>query len=271
MSTHLGELTTLGVGGDARRIDFASSRDSLIELAQDGLVLGRGSNVLVSDDGYDGNVVINRFEHISRTAATVTVSSGTSLARLCGYLTENGLSGLEWACGIPGSVGGAVRMNAGAFDGAISDGFVSAEILRDGKTVELGAEQMGFAYRESGLKKTDVVISATFAVQNAERRAISEKCAYYSAVRRAKQPCGRSAGSVFKNPRGVSVGKLLDDAGLKGLRRGGAVISPQHANIIVNTGGATAKDVVALIAVMRGAIERAGYAATEEIIYIGEF
>lgn len=271
MGVRLGELTTLGVGGDARRIDFAVSRGSLIELAQGGTVLGRGSNVLVSDAGYDGNVVINRFEDITHTSSTVTAASGASLSRLCGYLAENGLSGLEWACGIPGSVGGAVKMNAGAFGGAVSDRLVCAEILRGGRLIALGADEMGFGYRESGLGKTDVVVSATFAVTPSDKRAIAERCAYYAASRRAKQPPGRSAGSIFKNPQGAAAGKLLDDAGLKGLRRGGAMISPRHANIIVNTGGATANDVVALIAVMREAIERAGYPAKEEIIYIGEF
>lgn len=271
MSMRLSELTTLGVGGDARRVDFARSRGELIDLSQNGLVIGRGSDILASDDGYDGNIVVNGFEDIRLCGGAVVASSGTRLVALCSFLAENGYTGLEWACGIPGTVGGAVRMNAGAFGGEISDLLVSAEVLLRGEVKTLSAAELGLSYRSSGLGERDVVISAAFAVERAAPAEVKRKCAEYAERRRKSQPRGRSAGSVFKNPRGVSVGKILDGAGLKGLRRGGAMISAEHANIIVNVGGATAKDVTALIEIMRGALEEAGVAAQEEIVYIGGF
>ena len=206
-----------------------------------------------------------------RDGNTVTVGSGTRLCELCAFLAENGLSGLEWALGIPGSAGGAVRMNAGAFGGAVSDRLLYADIVRDGKPVRLSRDELGFGYRKSDLGKNDVVIDAAFALERGVPSDIKARGAQYAAMRRATQPTGKSAGSVFKNPRGVSVGRIFDDAGLKGLRRGGAVISPKHANIIVNTGGATARDVCELISVMKSVLLEKGVAAQEEIIYIGDF
>ncbi len=270
-STLLSEWTTIGIGGAARRLDVADSRDMFIELAPFGLVLGGGSNVLVSDDGYDGNVVINKYREISILGDTVTVGSGAKLPAVARYLADVGLTGLEWASGIPGSVGGAVRMNAGAFGGCIADVIVCAEVLRDGRLIVLDGSALGLDYRESRLLESDKVVSATFKLQTGDPRAIADTMRRYACIRRSSQPAGKSAGSVFKNPRGVSVGKLLDDAGLKGTRIGGAMISPIHANIIVNTGGATARDVTELISVMRRVLEDNDIKAREEIKYIGGF
>ncbi|MCH5166052.1 MAG: UDP-N-acetylmuramate dehydrogenase [Clostridiales bacterium] len=271
MGNDLSAWTTFGIGGKARRIAVANTRGELEEFSSEGLLLGRGSNVLVSDDGYDGTVVINRFESIEKTGALVVVGSGTRLTELCAYLANSGLSGMEWAVGIPASVGGAVRMNAGAEDGAIANRLVYADILRGGKTLRLSADEIGFSYRKSGLLPRDVVLSAAFALDYGDSNKIKALCKQYTARRNARQPKGKSAGSIFKNPSGISVGKVLDDAGLKGMRIGGAQISPKHANIIVNTGGATAHDVCELIAVMRNALTERGVTAEEEIIYIGGF
>lgn len=271
MGNTLSEWTTFGIGGAARRIDVATSREQLIDCASCGIVLGRGSNVLASDSGYDGTVVINRYEQAERKGAHVYAGSGTRLSVLCGFAAENGLSGLEWAVGIPGTVGGAVRMNAGAFLGLVSDVLVYAEVLRDGKLVTLDKSQLGFGYRSSSLRDDDVVIGAEFALTDDDPTVIRKRGASYNVLRKNSQPRGKSAGSIFKNPPHASVGKILDEAGLKGLRHGGAVISREHANIIVNTGGATAKDVCALIRIMRGVLMAAGVEAKEEIIYLGEF
>ncbi|MCH5155356.1 MAG: UDP-N-acetylmuramate dehydrogenase [Clostridiales bacterium] len=271
MRNTLSEFTTFGIGGAAKSIQLARSRSQLIDLAYIGTVLGRGSNILASDSGVDGVIVINRYEHVVRKGTSVYAGSGTRLSALCGALAELGLSGMEWASGIPGTVGGAVRMNAGAFLGEMSDVVTSAEVLRDGHVITLDKPDIGFGYRTSGLKTDDVVIGATIALSTDSPSAIRKRCERYRALRKNSQPVGRSAGSIFKNPPHVSVGKILDEAGLKGLRRGGAVISQKHANIIVNTGGATAKDVCALIAEMRKALLERGVEAQEEIIYLGEF
>lgn len=271
MSNTLSEWTTFGIGGAAKRIEIATSREQLIDCAAGGVVLGRGSNILASDSGYNGTVVINRYEQTECKGTFVYAGSGTRLSRLCGFAAENGLSGLEWAVGIPGTVGGAVRMNAGAFLGAVSDVVDHADILRDGQLVTLTKAELGFGYRSCNLRSDDIVIGAEFALTNDDPSTIRKRGESYNVLRKNSQPSGKSAGSVFKNPPHASVGKILDEAGLKGLRHGGAVISREHANIIVNTGGATAKDVCALIRIMRGVLLSEGVEAKEEIIYLGEF
>lgn len=271
MRNTLSDWTTFGIGGSAKRIDIATSRDALVDLAGRGVVLGRGSNILASDSGYDGNVVINRYEKFFRDGCTVYAGSGTRLSALCSFAAELGLSGMEWAVGIPGTVGGAVRMNAGAFLGAVSDVIMYAEVLRGGKLVTIPKSDLGFGYRSSGLTDSDVVIGAAFALTPDTPAACVKRGEKYNILRKSSQPSGKSAGSIFKNPIGASVGKILDEAGLKGLRRGGAVISPKHANIIVNTGNASAHDVCALIRVMRDVLISSGVDAQEEIIYLGDF
>lgn len=271
MRDSLSAYTTFGIGGRARRISIARSRSELIDLAPDALVLGRGSNVLVSDDGYDGDVVINRYDDIVFNGDLVVAGSGACLASVSSAAARCGLSGLEWAIGIPGSVGGAVRMNAGAFGGAISDRLLYADVLRGGAVVRLGRGELGFSYRHSAIADDDVVIAAAFLLDKISAAVTLARCGEYTERRRSKQPSGKSAGSVFKNPSGISVGKVLDGAGLKGLRNGGAVISPVHANIIVNTGDATADDVCGLIRIMKGELEARGIEAKEEIIYVGGF
>lgn len=271
MRNTLSDFTTFGIGGAAKEIVIATSREQLIDEASSGIVLGRGSNILASDSGVDGKVVINRFEQITVKGNTVYAGSGTRLNVLCQAVAARGLSGLEWAIGIPGTVGGAVRMNAGAFLGAISDCIVCAEVLRDGKLLALNKSELNFGYRSSGLSDSDVVVGAAFSLTPDNPSAVRDRGYKYNALRKKSQPVGKSAGSIFKNPVGASVGKILDEAGLKGVRRGGAIISTQHANIIVNTGGATAKDVCALIDIMRGVLNDSGVSAQEEIIYLGDF
>lgn len=271
MRDSLSAYTTFGIGGRARRISVARSRSELIDLAPDALVLGRGSNVLVSDDGYDGDAVINRYDDIVFNGDLVVAGSGACLASVSSAAARCGLSGLEWAIGIPGSVGGAVRMNAGAFGGAISDRLLYADVLRGGAVVRLGRGELGFSYRHSAIADDDVVIAAAFLLDKISAAVTLARCGEYTERRRSKQPSGKTAGSVFKNPSGISVGKVLDGAGLKGLRNGGAVISPVHANIIVNTGDATADDVCGLIRIMKGELEARGIEAKEEIIYVGGF
>lgn len=272
MCGSLSLYTTFGIGGAAKRVITASSRGELIDSACGNLVLGRGSNVLVSDDGYDGTVVINRYEHISVHGTTVTAGSGTRLPVICRTVGEFGLSGLEWAIGIPGSVGGAVRMNAGAFGSCIADRIVYADVLRDGMIVRMPKSELGLLYRHSRLRESDVVIDATFALERRDVAEIARAHRMLAEMRAAKQPKGKSAGSVFKNPSGTSIGMLIEKAGLKGYRVGGAAVSDVHANVIVNVDGATARDVTTIIKVVKSELkEKFDIDAKEEIIYIGEF
>lgn len=271
MRNDLSRWTTFGIGGAAKHIEIADSREKLIDLAPRSLVLGRGSNVLVSDGGYDGAVLINRYDEIDIRGDVATVGSGAILSALCRALSEKELSGMEWAVGIPGSVGGAVKMNAGAFGGQTKDRLLYADVLRGGKLVRLSAEELGLSYRHSELKEGDTVISATFRLKRSDGgtvRALTEK---YAAARRRSQPCGKSAGSVFKNPEGESIGRLIESVGLKGYRVGGAQISQKHANIIINTGDATARDVRAVIKTVKRELGEIGVTPVEEIIYIGDF
>lgn len=269
MSNGLALWTTFGIGGQAREISVASTRSQLVDC--EGLVLGRGSKILVSDGGYDGAVVINRFDAVRTDDRVCVAGSGLALPKLARILARAGLSGMEWAEGIPGSVGGAVRMNAGAFGKAVSDVLLYCDVRRRGLVVRLAAAELGFGYRHSALDEDDIVIEAAFLLERDRPDAIAERCREYARLRSLKQPSGRSAGSVFKNPPGLSAGKLIEQAGLKGLRRGGAVISPKHGNFILNVGGATAKDVKELISLVKAEIGVRGVELNEEIIYIGDF
>lgn len=272
MCGSLRSFTTFGIGGMAKRLTLVRSRASLIDgTGRGALVLGRGSNVLVSDNGYDGEVVINRYDSVKVSGCTVVAGSGCSLPRLSRIAAENGLSGLEFACGIPGSVGGSVRMNAGAYGFSLGDVIEYADVFRDGKTVRLNKSALGMSYRSSGLTRFDVVISAAFVLRKKEVSAIEARMRDYMRYRTATQPKGKSAGSVFKNPPGISIGRIIEQAGLKGYRDGGAAISDEHGNIIVNTGGATSREVVRVIDKMKEALSTFGVIAEEEIVYIGEF
>ncbi|MCM1368102.1 MAG: UDP-N-acetylmuramate dehydrogenase [Roseburia sp.] len=271
MRNDLSRWTTFGIGGAAKRVEIADSRDRLIDLAPQALVLGRGSNVLVSDAGYDGTVLINRYADVVIDGETATAGSGATLGALCRVLAENSLSGMEWAVGIPGSVGGAVKMNAGAFGGQTADRLMFADVLRGGEIARLSAEELGLSYRHSELADGDTVISATFRLAHADGRSVRARTEKYAAERRRAQPQGKSAGSVFKNPVGMSIGRLIESIGLKGYRVGGAQISQKHANIIINTGAASARDVRAVIDTVKRELGSIGVTPVEEIIYIGDF
>lgn len=272
MSGSLAAYTTFGIGGRARELFETSERQELIELAGNGaLVIGGGSNVLVSDNGYDGTVVINRYCDLN-VKDTVVAGSGLRLPSLCRRLAQEGLSGLEWAVGIPGTVGGAVRMNAGAFGKCIADSLLYADVLRGGRVVRMTKDELGFSYRMSALNPTDVVIDCAFELSSGSALDIERRMNEFSKARRARQPSERSAGSVFKNPKGLHIARLIESAGLKGYSVGGAMVSRVHANIIVNTGYASAKDVVAVIKRVKDELLfRYGVRAEEEIIYIGDF
>jgi UDP-N-acetylmuramate dehydrogenase len=220
------------------------------------VVIGNGSNLLVSDNGIRGVVVVMgenfsgyEFMPLQNGKMRVRVQAGMMLGKLGNILAAKELAGFEFASGIPGSVGGAVLMNAGAYGGEIKDILVSATLMNEkGELTEFDNEQMKFGYRESiAMHEKLFVIEAVFELQKGSKEDIHAKMKDLAARRREKQPLEYpSAGSTFKRPEGHFAGRLIEDAGLKGFSVGGAKVSEKHAGFVINTGDATAADVVAL-------------------------
>jgi UDP-N-acetylmuramate dehydrogenase len=267
----LGRHTSLRVGGPARRYlastDLAALARVLDAAIQDRapiLILGGGSNLLVSDDGFDGVVVRytadgHRIEADHDGGLLVRAVAGANMSNLARRLAHEGVGSLEWAASVPGTIGGAVVNNAGAFGGCIADHLVDAEIVGpDGQVRALDAADLGYAYRTSVLKRGElgpvVVRSARLRVRREAPEVAMAKIVANQNQRTASQPRQLSAGSIFANPPGDYAGRLIEAVGLKGERRGGAEISAQHANFIVNTGSATAADVVGLMCLAQEAV-----------------
>jgi len=287
----LARHTTFKIGGPAEVLVLAQDRGALrqvITLAWErGLpyrVLGRGSNVLVSDAGLRGLVVLNRAQETTflpppRPEGTwlVRAESGALFSGLARQCVSHGLAGLEWAIGIPGTVGGAVVGNAGAWGGDVASSLLGATVLKPGGETRWPVERFGYAYRTSALKATvvhrqAVVLEAEFGLQEGERKTLEARASDIAARRRARQPSAASCGSVFKNPPGESAGRLIEAAGLKGQRAGDAQISAEHANFIVNLGQARAADVRALIELARTTVrEQFGITLELEIELLGEW
>lgn len=256
----LARHTSFNVGGPADLFLTVHSLDRLVEAVEMawsfGLpvrVIGEGTNILVADAGIRGLVIANRCERyaIDRDGL-LEVESGTPLRQVARWTVEQGWGGLEWASGIPGTVGGAVVGNAGAYGGYISDVFQTARVLRRGLGEQtFSSEEMEFGYRTSTLKRSmpfsTVVLSARLQLAGGDREALCERVALISGQRQARTPQGQCAGSMFKRTDRYPAGFLIDQAGLKGLQIGDAQVSPKHANFLMNLGQATASDVRALI------------------------
>lgn len=217
-------------------------------------VLGKGSNILVSDNGFDGCVIrlAGDFEKIELIDdCTIKAGAGAKLVALCNFALENSLSGLEFAFGIPGTVGGAVYMNAGAYGGEVVDVITSAShTCLNGECDVLSADKLDLGYRHSIYSNLDAVItSATFTLKKADKAEIKAKMTDLMGRRKDKQPLEYpSAGSTFKRPEGYFAGALIEQSGLKGASVGGAQVSQKHAGFVINKGGASCKDVLDLIA-----------------------
>jgi UDP-N-acetylmuramate dehydrogenase len=279
--------TSFRIGGPADLYAVATKIEDLVRfvslaLEQDipYLIIGRGTNILVADQGIHGLVIENRVQDICFQDATVLYAeSGALLRDLARESAQRGLGGLEWAVGIPGSVGGGIVGNAGAYCGYISDVMRKATVLApDGTVRELSAKEMGLGYRTSRFKgqvvkgEQEVILSAEFMLRPEPAETIAEKMADYTRRREESQPAEPSAGSVFKRTEQYPAGFLIDQAGLKGARIGGAQISPKHANFIVNLGKAKATDVKALIDLAQQQVrERFGVKLELEIELIGEW
>jgi UDP-N-acetylmuramate dehydrogenase len=249
------------------------------ELKKPHLIIGRGTNLLVADKGFRGLIIENRCLDFTLDAESRTVhaEAGTPFALLARKTASHGLAGIEWAIGIPGTVGGAVVNNAGAYGGSVADVLGGVTILdQRGRILELPAEELKLGYRTSRFKEQgfrgEAILSTDFILSPESTKVLTERMARYDALRRADQPRKPSAGSVFKNPPGLSAGQLIEQAELKGKRIGDAQISPEHANFIVNLGSAKANDVLDLIELIRHEIwEWFGVDLELEIELVGEW
>jgi UDP-N-acetylmuramate dehydrogenase len=279
----LAPRTTWRIGGPARffaEVEDAPALAALLRWARaerlPAIPLGKGSNVLVPDEGLDAVVFVlsGELASVSVEAPVVRAGGGASLMSLAVTARNAGLSGTEGLSGIPSSVGGAVRINAGAYGAEIFDLLEEVTLVsRGGALRVVPAASIPHGYRWSALcDGDDVVASATLRLRPATREEVDARLAEVRERRRKALPTEPNAGSVFKNPPGDHAGRLLEACGLKGERVGGAVVSERHANVIVNAGGATAADVRALMARMRDAVrDRFGVDLVPEVEDLGRF
>ena len=253
----LSKYTTYKVGGMAEAIIYPKNIDALITLIKlikfykvQYKVLGNGSNVLFSDKKYNGVLIkLSEFNHIEWNNNKVTVGAGVSLPKLSLMAAKKSLTGLEFAAGIPGTIGGAVFMNAGAYKSDMGYIVSSVKVLtRDLKIINMTNREMDFHYRTSFLKKHPTYICLEATLRKGKKDAIESVIKERRKRRMESQPLEyASAGSVFRNPEGMFAGELIEKSGLKGLKKGGAMISNKHANFIVNTGNASSDDIKYLI------------------------
>jgi UDP-N-acetylmuramate dehydrogenase len=279
----LARLTTFRIGGPAALFLEPESERDLVAVSeavrQTGIpvaVLGKGSNVLVADEGYRGLVLrLGRgYRWSARDGDRLTAGGAMPLPALAGVALAHGLAGLEFGVAIPASLGGAVRMNAGAHGGSLADVIESVDMfgLSDGSSRRVPADEAGFSYRRSALAADGVVVAATVRLRPGEAPDIRARMDEARAWRRRTQPLAEpNCGSVFKNPHGDHAARLIEEAGAKGRRVGSASISTKHANFIVASEGATASDVLTLVREVRGLVEdRSGVRLETEVHLLGD-
>jgi len=270
----LSEVSTFGIGGPARFYAEAHSHAQMEEMVRSCLhhsvpffILGKGSNCLFDDKGFNGLVIRNRIDFLHQEDEKFSVGAGYSFARLGGQTARLGWSGLEFASGIPATVGGAIFMNAGANGQETGDKLLSVDYLTDkGELLSLKKEEMTFGYRSSSFqKRKGVILSALFSLEASPHAKEQQK--KILEYRLETQPYGeKSAGCAFRNPLAGSAGKLIDGCGLKGLKIGGAQISSLHANFIVNGGKATAQEVLELMKIIKELVyEKTGVLLEDEV------
>lgn len=291
------------IGGPAKYFAEVKTEEELvkaIEIAEANhlayFILGGGSNTLASDDGFDGMVLKLAMRAHAIEGTRVYAEAGVISAALARATADAGLKGFEWAISLPGTIGGAVRGNAGCFGGEVKDVLISARILREGNVIVLSNQELSFGYRESAMKKSDdIVLSADFELTTGNREELLQTLKDHLASRKASQPLyAGSAGCIFKNyeiqsdeelqrlqkehdipsemvaARRISAGWIIDQLDLKGKTIGGAQISKEHGNFIVNLGDAAASDVVQLISLVKmKARDRFGIQLQEEVQYLG--
>ena len=279
----LKNYTNFKIGGNAKLMCKVYEKKSLIKLLkllttykQKYFILGNGTNLLCSDNGYDGVVIYlgHNLNKLKIKGKKVYCQSGLSLFKLNKECAKAGLSGLEFSYGIPGSVGGAIKMNAGAYGGSISDVLKCVWVFNGKKVVKIKKEKLNFAYRHSVLSENNwTIISACFKLKNGNSEEINAKINEIFNLRLSKQPYDKpSAGSVFKRNDNFIISKIIDDLGLKGYKIGGAEISTKHAGFIINSGDATCNDVLNLIKYIKEKIYNSyGFVPQLEIELMGDF
>jgi UDP-N-acetylmuramate dehydrogenase len=281
----LAPYTSARIGGPADALVTVSSADELADtvlrlwqIDVPWVILGGGSNVLVSDRGVRGVVVLNKAKDVSFDMGSkpkVRAEAGVIFANLARRTASRGMSGLEWAAAVPGTVGGAVYGNAGAFGGDMAGSLILTELLTDTGREIWPVEKMEYVYRSSVLKRKSlnfVVLWADLRLEHSSKEDVSAKIAQFSGRRKDSQPPGASMGSMFKNPPGDFAGRLIEAAGLKGTRIGNAEISPVHANFFINHGQTKAEDVRALANLARESVsEKFGIQLELEIEFVGEW
>ncbi|MCR5755406.1 MAG: UDP-N-acetylmuramate dehydrogenase [Acetatifactor sp.] len=280
MSAH----TTFRVGGPADCLIEVESAEQLVKLRQyfqklemPHFILGNGSNVLVSDLGYEGVIlqIGRKMSEIRVDGCTVTAQAGALLSQVAHVALEHGLTGMEFASGIPGTVGGAAVMNAGAYDGDMSGIINRVQVVADsGEILELDNETMEFGYRNSIIRHQPFVVTEVeYTLRAGDKDKIKTRMDELAKLRREKQPLEYpSAGSTFKRPEGYFAGKLIMDAALRGFQVGGAKVSDKHCGFVINAGNATAADILGLIRTIQAKVQEQFQVSLEtEVVMLGKF
>lgn len=280
----MSRYTTFRVGGEAECMVIVESKEELSQLVfylgqsgQEYFVLGNGSNLLVGDKGYHGIILKlgKRMAGIHVEGPHLVAGAGALLSQVAAAARDAGLSGFEFAAGIPGSIGGAIVMNAGAYDGEMKQIVKLVRVMdQAGEILTLDNDTMEFGYRTSIIKdRPFIVLAAVFALKQGKKEEIGARMEELMKLRKSKQPLEYpSAGSTFKRPEGYYAGKLIMDAGLRGYRIGGARVSEKHCGFVVNDGGATAADVREVIEEVQERVRDKFHVRLEpEVIYLGEF
>lgn len=278
--------TSIGVGGRIDMLLFPANEGEVIGIVEflrsrriAFLPVGNWTNLIVRDGGYRGALIsLSRLRSLNlsdegKSGVLLFAGSGCLLSELVSHSAGEALAGMEFCAGIPGSVGGAVRMNAGAYGKEIKDIVESVHLLDSSGVIHAAArEELRFSYRNLDLSAKTIIISAAFRLRRGNGDTIAGRIREIIGIRREKHPLEfRNAGSIFKNPRDCPAGRLIEEVGLKGTRIGDAQISEKHANFIVNRGRATAEEILSLIAlIQRQVFERTGYALETEVKIIGE-
>ena len=278
------EYTTFRVGGEAECLIMIRQEEELAKLLpylnqieQEYFILGNGSNLLVGDKGYRG--IVLKFDgemgQITVDDTHITAKAGALLSKVAATAKDNGLTGLEFAAGIPGSIGGGIVMNAGAYDGEMKQVVESVRVMdSDGQISVLDNDTMEFGYRTSIIKNRPfIVLEVVLQLAEGDREQIGARMEELMQLRRSKQPLEYpSAGSTFKRPEGYYAGKLIMDAGLRGYRIGGAQVADKHCGFIINTGKATAADIREVIEEVQQRVRERFHVSLEpEVVFLGDF
>lgn len=283
LGEYMWDHTSFRIGGAADVYVRVLSEEGLLAVLENCrrhrapyVTVGKGTNLLVSDRGYRGVVIdMTGLDALSASGNRVTAACGASLASVARYAAEHSLSGLEFAAGIPGSLGGGIFMNAGAYGGEMKDVVRSVRVMtKYFEIVEVPAEEAGFGYRSSRFRESgEIILAAEMELFPGNREEIEARMKELNEKRRAKQPLELpSAGSAFRRPEGNFAGKLIEEAGLAGYQVGQAQVSPKHCGFVVNLGGASARDVYRLIRDVQEKVkESSGVVLEPEVVMLGEF